>query len=109
ITTASGKVPPPVFNIVHYKLRITTVSVYLCVQILSAFPLWSISGSSSGIVIGSVLMFMLELVGIWHISSFKSLVMTLSRVSSLGGKELSAAMNVKNDSGRLSECQDDVL
>src|SRR5467141_3226203 len=51
--TVSGKVPPLVFTIVHYKLRITTVSVYLCVQILSACPLWSISGCSSGIVIVS--------------------------------------------------------
>src|SRR5882672_3356565 len=38
-------------NIVHYKLRITTASAYLCVQILSARPLRSISGCSSGIVI----------------------------------------------------------
>src|SRR5882672_12705902 len=53
ITTASGKVPLPVFNIVPYKLRITTASVYLCVHILSAHPLWSISGCSSGIVIVS--------------------------------------------------------
>src|SRR5467141_4374540 len=51
ITTASGRVPLPVFNIVHYKLRITTASVYLCVQILSAHPLWSISGCSSGLVV----------------------------------------------------------
>ena len=47
----SGKVPPLVFNIIHYKLRITTVSMYLCVQILSAHTSWSISGCSSGIVI----------------------------------------------------------
>src|SRR5467141_2848823 len=40
-------------NIVHYKLRITTASVYLCVQILSAHPLWSISGCNSGSVIVS--------------------------------------------------------
>src|SRR5467141_3151410 len=51
ITTVSGKVLPLVFNIVHYKLGITTASVYLCVQILSAHPLRSISGCSSGIVI----------------------------------------------------------
>src|SRR5467141_3200899 len=49
--TVSGKVPPLVFNTVHYKLRITTVSVYLCVQILSAHLLNSISGCSSGIVV----------------------------------------------------------
>src|SRR5882672_5138557 len=36
-----------------FSLRITTASVYLCVQILSACPLWSISGCSSGIVIVS--------------------------------------------------------
>src|SRR5467141_2844235 len=53
ITTVSGKVLPLVFNIVHYKLRITTASVYLCVQILSAHPLKSTSGCSSGIVIVS--------------------------------------------------------
>src|SRR5467141_5447208 len=53
ITTASGKVLPLVFNIVHYKLRITTASVYLWVQVLSACPLRSISGCSSGIVIVS--------------------------------------------------------
>ena len=47
----SGKVLPPVFNIVHYKLRITTASVHLCVQILSAHLFRSISGCSSGIVI----------------------------------------------------------
>src|SRR5882672_2230427 len=53
ITTVSGKVPPLVFNIVHYKLKITTASVYLCVQILSAHPLKSISGCGSGIVVVS--------------------------------------------------------
>src|SRR5882672_7244871 len=47
----SGRVPLPVFNIVPYKMRITTASVYLCVQIPSAHPLWSISGCSSGFVI----------------------------------------------------------
>ena len=31
----------------------TTASVYLCVQILSAFPPWSISGCSSGLVVVS--------------------------------------------------------
>src|SRR5882672_6607026 len=53
IATVSGKVLPPVFNIVHYKLRITTVSVYLCVQTLSAHPSWSISGCGSGILVVS--------------------------------------------------------
>src|SRR5882724_1110673 len=53
IATASGKVLPPVLNIVHYKLRITTVSVHLCVQILSAHLLWSISSCSSGFVLVS--------------------------------------------------------
>src|SRR5882724_925167 len=72
IATASGKVLSPVLNIVHYKLRITTASVYLCVQILSAPLLWSISGCSSGIVIVSPSQFLFLF--LFHVPTLHSCV-----------------------------------
>src|SRR5882724_2611789 len=45
---------------------------------------------------------MLALVGVCHTSLFRSLVTTLSKVSSLGGRESSAMMKAEKDSGSPS-------